>query len=552
MAPNRLRHLLILAITSLTAEAIAPSIESARANSHRIFNAVNHAGRQWGSALNHNGFSFFSAVVPAGTLLYRGSPDDEFPPEGVEWLAFELEHAQQFATPKDEFHADDGRQKPLLRRRRRRGYIQTYQATRDIPLLYADGMSAAKTSFGTLDSQDLILRDNKTADAASMAEQGRAADICRLIQPWGYAGLVRMEAGFEVVYCDFANGIRLLSAVRMHLAEDKVGDDALRTPLWVRAVTERYDGLGVDRLSIDFSSMLSAFFFPINVSGTDPSRPDLVRLAATPLHQLRDIKTRLEHVASQPRRFTVDWQAVTDMVVRRFANRLAHMAADGDGISDMAFIDELESAVLLYIDGPSNATSIAAPTGDETTKLCTQHLLLSSTLSQPQWTESDRLIHAAIEAVLHDTCTTLLSVFTSLVEASSKDITGAAQPNRHLSTAVAAGRRDVKHLVQRLSWSEWRKVRRCPVGEVMFSVMWPLGNQEDYWQPGCRRLEDLGFERQGYWGTEDGPLRRVELANQAPDRQALIALDHGRRLVGRRFRRSDPKLVDAPAQVEAG
>ncbi|RDA87062.1 hypothetical protein CP532_3251 [Ophiocordyceps camponoti-leonardi (nom. inval.)] len=525
MASNHLpslRHLLILAIT---AEAIKPSIESARSNSHRIFNAVNHAGRQWGSALNHNGFSFFSAVVPAGTLLYHGSTRDEFPPEGVDWLAFEVEHAQQFATPLEKttqgsgLHREDDdiqesvHQKPLLsqesrRRRRRRGFIQTYQTTRDIPLLYADGMSAAKTPLGTLDSQDLILRDNKTGHAGFMDEQGRAADICRLIQPWGYAGLVRMEAGYEIMYCDFNTGIDLLSAVRMHLAEDKVGDDALRTPLWVRAVTERYDGLGVDRLRIDFSSMLSAFFFPINISNTDPARPDLVRLAAAPMHQLRDIKTRLERLASQPRRFTVDWQAVTDMIVRRFANRLAHMAADHDQISDMAFIDEVESAVLVYINGPSRSTSASPPASNETIDLCTKHLLLPSTISQHQWTESDTLIHAAIESVLNDTCTTLLSIYNSLVEAfrseeSRNSITSAHQLNQHLDTVVAAGRRDVKQLVQRLSWSEWRKVRRCSVGEVMFSVMWPLGKDEDYWQPGCRRLEDLNFERRGYWGEEE-------------------------------------------------
>ncbi|PFH61971.1 hypothetical protein XA68_15633 [Ophiocordyceps unilateralis] len=533
-------------------QPIRPEIDSARENCHRIFNAVNSAGRQWGSGLNHNGFSFFSAVIPAGTLFYHGTHHD-FPPSTPDWLAFEIEHAETFATrstaPSRRHGGGDGggdddeggayerrqgmhHQKTLRRSKssqrdtheeekieddeRRddghvlskddQGYLHTYQTSRDIALLYADGMSGAKTSMGTLDSQDLILRENKTGNSGFRDETGRAADICRIIQPWGYAGLIRMEAGYEIIYCDFHTNLRLVSVRRTLSTADRVGNNTLHVAQYARAVTERYDGVGADRLKIDFSSMVSGFFFPINISNTDPLRPDLIRLGAADVEDLEDIKAYLPRVASQSRRFTVDWQAVTDMVIRRLANRLALMAS-GEELSDFEFIDELETTVLIYIDAPppSGDSSPIQASGlrQNPIELCTQHFLLPSTLFRDEWTESDKLIHAAIESVMHDTCRTLLSIRTSLVRASPKntnnDYVKASDEDDDLGAAVAVGRRDVKHLLQRLAWSEWRKVRPCPIGDVMFSVMWPLGFEEDYWSPGCRSLRDISWKREGYW-----------------------------------------------------
>ncbi|PHH80327.1 hypothetical protein CDD80_1966 [Ophiocordyceps camponoti-rufipedis] len=523
--PHHLSHLLLFA-HALSATQLLPNQDSARANSHRVFNAIDSAGRQWGSAVNHNGFGFFSVVVPEGTLFYHGSPNG-VPPEEPDWLAFEVEHAEAFGQTRsarrrgdedddeDEEELISGKsqrhqqQKPLQQPSEpnnkhsntkepnirlpdwHQGHLHTYQTTAPLTLLYADGMSAAKASQGTLDSQDLLLRGNKTGnDTSSMGEPARARDVCRIISRWGYAGMVRMEAGFEIMYCDFSLDLRLLSARRTFSVADRLGDGSLRVARSARAVAERYDGLGVDRLRIDFSSMVSGFFFPINISSTDPSRPDLVRLEAAGLDNLSDIKAYLARVASQPRRFTLDWQAVTDMIVRRYANRLVFMAS-GREISDLDFINELEESVLLYIDAPPPPEDDSSSLSQKTPiQRCTQHFLLPSSLSKAQWTESDTLIHTAIESVTHDICNTLFSIHISLVQASHDE---------NLTAAVAAARRDVEHLTQRLAWSEWRKVRRCPVGELMFAVMWPWGTVDDYWHPGCRRLHDINRERRGYW-----------------------------------------------------
>lgn len=65
-------------------------------NDNHLFNSIHSAMRQWGSSLNHNGMSFFLASVPEGTKFYHGRGDNNTV-TGMEWLAYEPEHALVFA-----------------------------------------------------------------------------------------------------------------------------------------------------------------------------------------------------------------------------------------------------------------------------------------------------------------------------------------------------------------------------------------------------------------------------------------------------------------------
>ncbi|KAL9072367.1 MAG: hypothetical protein Q9157_005138 [Trypethelium eluteriae] len=215
-------------------------------------------------------------------------------------------------------------------------------------------MGAAKSTKGTLDSQDLILRENKTGSwDVYMDEDGRAKSICSLVAEWGLDGFVRMEIGFEVVHCNLEHGMDLVSMTRSFLLENQAGSDELQLYQLARAIRHQFDGLQADRLRIDFSGMISGFFFPINISSTDPDRPHLIRLAAASLDELIDIKSYLGDILSRsrPKRFTVNWQAVVDMIVSRFADRLTLMASDK--LSSENFINELEKFTLTYFDAPT-------------------------------------------------------------------------------------------------------------------------------------------------------------------------------------------------------
>lgn len=531
---------------------IEPGDDSARENANRIFNAIHSAGRQWGSSYYHNGFSFLPAVMPRGTMLYHGASNRTVP-EGPEWLAFEIEHAEGFAfSHKGNFGRppggkppggkpspeERGGQKPLtdedrneLRRYRRRstssdsddddnenkntrGYLHTYQATRDLHLLYIDGMSAGKTSMGTLDTQDLVLRENATREGGrGFGERDRAADLCDIVTGWGFDGVVRMEAGFEVIYCDFYDdALRRVSLTRTPMPDDRVGDNAMGSFMWARAIGERYDGLGAGRLRLDFSSMVSALFFPVNISSSDAERPDLVRLESAGLGELSDVKTYLEGVARRPRRFTVDWQGVVDLVVSRFAKRLASM---GHGsLSDGYFVDEVETLTTTWFDAPPlpEDITLAARDDGETNRTadavdrCRKHYLRPALLDEEQWSSEDRLIFAAVDAVMESICESVFYVRGLLVEASSSD---PAENNKTLQNAVETGRAVVRRLMEDLGWTFWKQEQPCPVGEVLVIAMWPFGYVEDHWTPGCRSIE--GIKRpdgESYWRNNWGPRNR--------------------------------------------
>ncbi|KND91672.1 Uncharacterized protein TOPH_03850 [Tolypocladium ophioglossoides CBS 100239] len=505
---------------------IQPDRESAQANAHHIFNAIHSAGRQWGSSLKHNGFSFFPVVMSKGSLLYHGTPSNS-PPPGPEWLAFEVEHAEAFVlfkTPRGNQQSQEPRmrpgQKPLGHSSSReaskphdknmRGYLHTYRAERDLNLLYVDGMSAAKTHKGTLDSQDLVLRENNTSPVWDpfMDELTRASDICDLIKEWGYDGFMRMEIGFEVIYCDFSVGVDLMTAKRTVPHHDQREDELMNPYQWVRAVAERYDGLGGDRVRIDFSSMVSGYFFPINISNTDPERPDLHRLAAAGLDELKDIKSRVRGVFTEPRRFTVNWQAVVDMIVTRFSGRLRAMASSK--LSSSKFISELAVASLSYFDAPPLPGDITMMEDKdknrtaEAVDACIKHYLLPTYLDQDSWSLEDGLIHAAIETVMSGICTKLFAMRSIILEVSSATPPFGPHIPRdgdkeQLDKAVEASRRIVHTLREELAWTTWRMPQVCPIDELLLTVMWPMGDPEDYWNPGCRPIDEISFSRRGYW-----------------------------------------------------
>ncbi|KAJ6442169.1 AP-1-like protein [Purpureocillium lavendulum] len=463
---------------------ITPDRESAAANAFHILNAVHSAGRQWGAALNHNGFGFFPAVMPKGTLLYHGAPswqDDDDDDDD------------------DDEEEESHKTRALRRNRNRRGYFHTYRANRDLKLLYIDGMAAAKSRFGPLDSQDLVLRENKTGPFDDyMDEPGRARDICRFVADVGMDGFVRVEIGFEVVYCDFFDsGLDLLTVTRSFMPHDTMTKvERILLYQMARAASREYDGLGAGRLRLDFSSMVSGFFFPINVSSTNPARPDLVRLGAASLDELVDVKRHLRQVCLQPRRFTVDWQGIVDALINRYADRLAALASDK--LSAEFFIGELERATLVHVDAPALPGDLQDRNRTaEAVDRCAQHHLLPALAHKASWSLADELVYVAVEAVTHDVCQTLFESLSALQR--SRAIGSVASRN----DAIDRSRRAFARLMDRLAWTEWKKPRRCPVDQVSFVAMYPFGNDKDHWNPGCRSVEDLvGFNRHGYWDED--------------------------------------------------
>ncbi|KAH7105194.1 hypothetical protein BKA62DRAFT_669447 [Auriculariales sp. MPI-PUGE-AT-0066] len=173
---------------------ISPSEDDAlQRDAPYIFNSVNSLLRQWGNTLAPNGFSFTVATIPAGTTLYHGRKDANDPPS-PEWFAFDAEMSYA-----------------IMGGRGGTTFLRTYRTTRALgPLLYLDGLSAALTTSGTLDGQNILI-DGYVDDRGSFNDYTRAQRLCAEVAPLiGVEGFVRMNAGFELIWCDWSTGVELV------------------------------------------------------------------------------------------------------------------------------------------------------------------------------------------------------------------------------------------------------------------------------------------------------------------------------------------------------
>ncbi|KAL8369975.1 hypothetical protein RB595_000369 [Gaeumannomyces hyphopodioides] len=550
---------------------LAPSPEAARRNAFKIFNAVHSAARQWGSSLNHNGMSFFLATVPEGSVFFHGDgkPDR---PEGMEWLAFEIEHAQVFARSEDP-HEDwqeppppeasrhdllryeghggksllaqaaarpaipDDQQRPIAlpdgdssgpddgdgdgdggRRRPRRprahrGYLQTYRAQRPLNLLYIDGMAAGKCAYGPLDTQDYVLLDWEVdrPDSGWGDELARAKQLCDVANKWGDAGtpidgFVRMEAGFEIIYCHFEEGGGLEPiAVDASPFMNETGwvDWKASNFEWIRACSLRYNGFPAERITIDWSSMVSAFFYDVNLTNPDPTRPELPRVLNTTRWERQAIKQRVEEVLQdrhpakrhgETSRPSVNWQGVVDMIVTRYSDRLAQLAS-GDLSAD-------ESRYIInFLLSPFTDATSPAPYRPSLARCASLHLEPALARNGTSaWTAQDELIGAAVGAVSRRICQVLIDAWVALGSTDSRQQKWRQEEEEEKGEMVRVDE-SAAGLIGELGWTTWRECGKCASPrEVCFVAMFPMGRPEDHYAPRCKNATELGWGMgMSYW-----------------------------------------------------
>lgn len=544
-----------------------PDDDAARHNAFALFNSIHSAMRQWGSSVNHNGMSFYLAQAPQDSVFYHGGFSDTRP-TSFEWLAFEIEHAANFAgswegRPMPD-HGKNAAQQPaaanlddmlLWHRSSRfqalreptklsalidlsgsaqkllsshtqekghddgngtmpggppdpgtvfRGYFHTYRATRPLNFLYIDGEGAAKCPMGSMDSQDLIMLGwNSTGDTSRqqmLAEFQRASGLCALSDEWASAegrkidGFIRMEAGFEIIYCDFspAGGLDLASVQaspfrnESHIIESRVTfGGTLRVFEWLRATAARFHGHPTGRLDVDWSSMVSAFSYPVNLSNTDMTRQDLPRLLHTTAEEKNNIRSRLKDVVmtrgGNPanKKQIVDWQGTVDRIVTRYSQRLEFMTSQNLTTNDwLIMLSTLLDSFTNYLDHSPTAEHSAA-------RRCAQHYL---PVHSDEWTPEDHAISAALETVSGIICSSLYTtrrlLINNVAEARGESV-------------LEQARNEVRSLARKLKWSTWRECGSCAINEICSIPMFPVGTVDDYFHPTCKNVSQLDV---GYFG----------------------------------------------------
>nr|GAT51080.1 predicted protein [Mycena chlorophos] len=152
-----------------------------------IFNGLSGLLTQWPNTVHGNGHSIVPGILHPFTMLYHGRQDAKLPPS-PEWLAWDPEMSFAIMVPRGgETH------------------LATYRTMQPANIVYFDGMSAA-WGDGWLDSQHMFMyglspKDGKTTNWWD--DYGRAAKLCEWGKPRDIDAIVRMNAGFELIWCDF-------------------------------------------------------------------------------------------------------------------------------------------------------------------------------------------------------------------------------------------------------------------------------------------------------------------------------------------------------------
>lgn len=419
-------------------------------------------------------------------------------------MAFEPEHAIVFARPgihgPDELAEAHKPENGSVDASLSSGYLHTYKTKNPLRLVYLDGASAAKSNKGTLELQDLVLLRESSSSTQSRAseneqEHSRASRMCQIAsREWDdqIDGFVRMEAGFEIILCNFEKHLDVVRITRTKPNSGAYGaiPDASN---YFKAIASRYHGLGGDRLTLDYDNYISLFSYPGAVYFDLTGRPRVDNSSAD-IAKVRESLTSI--VLKDDSTPKINWQVVTDTIVARYADRIDHLAS-GTIQSLEEFKTEADLALRPFIDyGNRNMTKEIG--------YCREHPIPLSGRNQ----QSTAAL--AILEVSDVVCRSL-----SLMMRPGIDT---------LSDGVSLART----LRKWLAWTEWKKCKSCSSNEFCFVPIWPAGSAEDFDQPRC--ISDVKKVGRDYWGRD---TRRLSSENssataldQSSDQNSSIPLLH--------------------------
>lgn len=367
------------------------------------------------------------------------------------------------------------------------GYLHTYSPKKDLRLLYLDGQSAAKSDKGTLDTQDIVLlhknpppkggdshppshggstKDEHRRPGGPMNESYRAEKLCELAQnEWEgqIDGILRMELGFEIILCSFERDLevkRITQTKLFGMGGPPGHGDSGDGLAYYKAVASRFDGIGGNRVTLDYDHFISLFAMQ-NATYFDNKHLPRATNESDVLHSVNEaIRTMiLRDLAPVP----VNWQAIADMVVARYADRIEYLAS-GDAEDLHAFKAEAERLLRPFVDYSNRSKTT------EIYRCATQYV--------PKLHSPTNLASASILNVSSTICSTLSNV---------ADASTYREALEH-----------IKSLKSWLAWTTWKRCRGCDYNEVCFVPIWPMGGEKEYEHPRC--VSNMSEISRGYWG----------------------------------------------------
>lgn len=353
------------------------------------------------------------------------------------------------------------------------GWLHTYATRKDLKLIYVDGQSAAKTSKGTLDSQDyILLRNDFNSSNDPRSDLKRAAGLCNLVRNrWkSIDGFLRMKHGFEILLCDFASLESVkVARVKKHWGLDDAEFAAGQLP-FSRAIGTRYNGIGGDRVRLNYDSFVSAYGYnQLDLFDSQSLLPRLTNISDSVADRIfADIdKMVLQDDGSEQALISLNWQAIADQIVERYSRRLTYLVSGA--FWNMRLLKaEVERILTPFIDYDNRDTEAEV-------EACTMNFI-------PRCLDEiniKSLAARAVSSVSHTICSELFKT----------------TENETYEEAVLR----IHNLIDYLAWPVWKACNpNCGVDEVCFTAIWPFGSSEDHYNPACRNGTGILMSR-GYW-----------------------------------------------------
>ncbi|VDB94042.1 unnamed protein product [Peniophora sp. CBMAI 1063] len=485
-------HHLLLAQASRTAQTILSAVVEGEphrppwaqppppdATGHLIFGSMSGLPLRWPNTMRKNGHTIAPGRIPLGTMLYHGTYlSNGTAPTTSDWLGFDAEVGYLYCG------------NPCR--------IASYVATRDLKVLYFDGFSAAKVPNSShMETQDLLAWGSIHHERIRWEPQ-RLKALCDWGREFGIDGFVRMQWDFELMYCDIAEGLRLVELSDLPPQSDALvgngqpprpagwkGELMSGTHTYIEAFLagQRHDRLpGEARVRINFGQVVS--FYDPALSSLFPGRRGKSRAH----HNIQDISpedifTKLQEVRSVLTREELgsglDWPALFQAVYDRYADRLQTLndtLASADAtIAHMKNARQFVLALLVHHMRPTDVPQVPgqsdvswmSPVVERCSRSPATHV--KDALFTPQ----ERLLRDAVGQTLHEICRRL-----GLIWIDAFDIENVHVEERQ--AAASRWRTHIRELLQYLDWPQFNRcVPGCAIGEMCYISMVPYPWPED-------------------------------------------------------------------------
>ncbi|KAF8170745.1 hypothetical protein K438DRAFT_2024317 [Mycena galopus ATCC 62051] len=437
---------------------------SPNATGHLVFDTVSSLLHHWQNTKFHSGHTIVPGTIPTGTLLYHGRNDPDVP-SAREWVATDTEFARIFCA------------EPI------NCWLLTLVATRPLRVLYFDGSSATKMPDGPMDTQDLLTWGAVRPERATL--EWEYVRLNRLCDTLGFDAYVRMQMNFEVMLCNFTDGVQTQTLARLEEEPrfPHYGYAFMHSSTW----HDHYPG--DTRFQLDLTHVVSLYdttLAPSLVSSRYGEVRRDHRVLGIDERDARAVLARVQAIPLHPSSSGIDWRTLFHGIRDRYATRLEVLQgvlADNSARRAFLLIRTLLVPYRLYsaVVPPPNHSDTAW--AEPVFRLCaTAHTHFAESDSvQSTLTASEQLLLTAARETNREICRTLVGMWAEGV----LDSTSLSD-----SRLTRRWRSEVDRLMDWLGWDSWTKCRpECAFPESCYLPGAPFSMKE--WNgstPRCVRL----------------------------------------------------------------